>query len=173
MCWFPPGEDNNIYCKFCYHRKFAPVGYRQYTYPDLIIITPVLLSGTILSFQRVSSQKSSFTSGGRAVPTGWTGSQTMCFATHSRHSTFSLHPLHLNWTELIVFVFRHSECKNLLGSILQAKTRTKSVHDVHICHNIPSTQYVLLCFLSSNFDVFSSSLKKSVVSVYIYQLLPL
>jgi len=22
------GEDNNIYCKFCYHRKFAPVGYR-------------------------------------------------------------------------------------------------------------------------------------------------
>ena len=44
-----PGEDNNIYCKFCYHRKFAPVGYRQYTYPDLIIITPLLLSGTIFS----------------------------------------------------------------------------------------------------------------------------
>jgi len=22
------GEDNEIYCKFCYHRKFAPVGYR-------------------------------------------------------------------------------------------------------------------------------------------------
>merc|ERR1719219_2994160 len=23
------GEDNNIYCKFCYHRNFAPVGYRD------------------------------------------------------------------------------------------------------------------------------------------------
>jgi len=22
------GDDNDIYCKFCYHRKFAPVGYR-------------------------------------------------------------------------------------------------------------------------------------------------
>jgi len=22
------GEDNEIYCKFCYHRKFAPIGYR-------------------------------------------------------------------------------------------------------------------------------------------------
>ena len=31
MCLFALGEDNNIYCKFCYHRKFAPVGYRQYT----------------------------------------------------------------------------------------------------------------------------------------------
>ena len=50
MCWFPPGEDNNIYCKFCYHRKFAPVGYRQYTYIHHDLIIP--LPGAILSFHQ-------------------------------------------------------------------------------------------------------------------------
>ena len=90
----------------------------------------------------------SFFPGEPAVPTGWTGSRTMCSVTHSRHSILSLQSLHGNCIEFFnVFVFRHSECKQLLGFLLPAERRIKSKHNVHLSKKYSIYPICLIMFL--------------------------
>ena len=155
MCWFPPGEDNNIYCKFCYHRKFAPVGYRQYTYPTT---HPCYLDQSYLSF----------TSGEQAVPIGWTASQTMCFVIPSRQSKSSLHSLHGN-----------SE-KFLFSGILSAKTclvlscKPRRGFKRKLCTQVSEYSIYPTCLIMFPVNLQLRCIIKQFeeVSVYIYQPLP-
>ena len=170
----PPGEDNNIYCKFCYHRKFAPVGYRQYTYLHQFLFrlhiiwnrNRNLLTGKLTMFY--------FRGAGCA---DWVDGESNNVLRHS-FQAFNILLAFIAWTlhfeRLIAFSFQAFwvQIPAWFSLASQDKNKKQTLCTYVRIFHLPNMSYCVSYHISSKMCVHSSSLKNSLISVCIYQLLP-